>query len=40
MEMFSGLARRSYLVCIGWTTLIISNNVATVGQIFFVASIT
>ena len=40
MEVFSGLARGSYLVCIGWTTLIISNNVATVGQIFVVASIT
>ena len=40
MEVFSGLARGSYLVCIGWTTLIISNNVATVGQIFVVASLT
>lgn len=40
MELFSGLARGAYLVCIGWTTLIISNNVATVGQIFIVASMT
>ena len=40
MEVFSGLARGSYLVCIGWTTLIISNSVATVGQIFVVSSIT
>ena len=40
MEVFSGLARGSYLVCIGWTTLIISNSVATVGQIFVVASLT
>jgi len=40
MEVFSGLARGSYLVCIGWTTLVISNNVATVGQIFIVASMT
>ena len=40
MELFSGLARGSYLVCIGWTTLILSNNVARVGQIFIVASMT
>ncbi len=40
MELFSGLARGAYLVCIGWTTLVISNDVATVGQIFIVASIT
>lgn len=40
MALFSGLARGAYLVCIGWTTLILSNNVATVGQIFIVSSMT
>lgn len=40
MELFSGLARGAYLVCIGWTTLVISNDVATVGQIFIVSSLT
>ena len=39
MELFSGLARGAYLVCIGWTTLVISNDVATVGQIFVVSSL-
>lgn len=39
MELFSGLARGSYLGCIGWTTLIISDSVATVGQIFIAQSI-
>ncbi len=39
MELFAGLARGSYLGCIGWTTLIVSNSVATVGQIFIVQSI-
>ena len=40
MELFSGLARGAYLVCIGWTTLVISNDVATVGQIYVVSSLT
>lgn len=40
MEIFSGLARGSYLVCIGWTTLIVSNDVARVGQVFIVAMLT
>ncbi|MCZ6859372.1 MAG: hypothetical protein O7I42_03670 [Alphaproteobacteria bacterium] len=40
MELFSGLARGAYLVCIGWTTLVISNDVAAVGQIFVVSSLT
>ena len=40
MELFSGLAGGAYLVCIGWTTLVISNDVATVGQIFVVSSLT
>lgn len=40
MELCAGLARGSYLVCIGWTTLIISGKVATVGQVFIVAMIT
>ena len=34
------MARGSYLVCIGWTTLVVSDSVATVGQVFIVASIT
>lgn len=37
MECFSGLARGSYLVCIGWTALIVSNDVAKVGQVFIAA---
>ncbi len=40
MALLSGLARGAYLVCIGWTTLVLSNNVATVGQIFIVSSMT
>jgi MFS family permease len=40
MASLSGLARGAYLVCIGWTTLVLSNNVATVGQIFIVSSVT
>ncbi len=40
MEFFAGLARGSYLGCIGWTALVISNSVATVGHIFIVQSIT
>ena len=40
MEIFSGLSRGSYLVCIGWTTLIVSNDVARVGQVFIIAMLT
>ena len=40
MEVFAGLARGSYLVCIGWTTLIVSNDVARVGQVFIIAMLT
>ena len=40
LEIFSGFARGSYLVCIGWTALVISNSVATVGKIFILASVT
>lgn len=40
MEIFSGLARGSYLVCIGWTTLVVTNDVARVGQVFIVAMLT
>jgi MFS family permease len=40
MEMFSGLAYGSYLGCIGWSTLVITNSVATVGQIFIVQAMT
>jgi hypothetical protein len=40
MELCAGAARGSYLVCIGWTTLIVSGDVAAVGQVFIVAMIT
>ena len=40
MEVFSGLSRGSYLVCMGWVTLIVSDDVAKVGQIFIVAMLT
>ena len=40
MELIAGFARGSYLGCIGWTTLVISNSIAVVGQIFIVQSIT
>lgn len=40
MELFAGLARGAYLVCIGWTTLIVTNDVAKVGQVFIVAMLT
>lgn len=40
MELFSGISRGSYLVCIGWITLIVSDDVARVGQIFIVAMMT
>lgn len=39
MEICAGLARGSYLVCIGWTALIVSGDVAAVGQVFIVAMI-
>ena len=40
MELCAGAARGSYLVCLGWTTLIVSGDVAAVGQVFIVAMIT
>jgi len=40
MELCAGAARGSYLVCIGWTTLVVIGNVAAVGQVFIVAMIT
>ncbi|MCP4389410.1 MAG: MFS transporter [Gammaproteobacteria bacterium] len=40
MELCAGAARGSFLVCIGWTTLIISGDVARVGQVFIVAMLT
>jgi len=40
MELCAGAARGSYLVCIGWTTLIVIGDVAAVGQVFVVAMIT
>ena len=39
-ELCAGFARGAYLVCIGWTTLIVSGEVAVVGQVFIVAMIT
>jgi len=40
MEVFAGLARGAYLVCIGWTTLVVTDDVARVGQVFVVAMLT
>jgi len=40
MEVFAGLARGAYLVCIGWTTLVVTGDVARVGQVFVVAMLT
>ncbi len=40
IEFFAGLSRGAYLVCIGWTTLIITGDVAVVGQVFVVAMLT
>ena len=37
MEVFAGLSRGSYLVCIGWTTLVVTGEVAVVGQVFILA---
>ncbi len=34
------MARGSYLVCIGWTTLMVIGDVAAVGQVFIVAMLT
>ena len=40
MELFAGAARGAYLVCIGWTTLIVSGDVARVGQVFIAGMLT
>ena len=40
MEVLAGLSRGSYLACIGWTTLLISDDVGRVGQIVIVAMLT
>ena len=40
MEVFAGLSRGSYLVCIGWTTLVVTNDVGRVGQVFIIAMLT
>lgn len=40
MELFSGLSRGSFLVCIGWTTLIETGEIASVGQVFVVGMLT
>lgn len=40
MEFFAGAARGSYLVCIGWATLVVVGNIAAVGQVFIIAMLT
>lgn len=40
MELCAGAARGAYLVCIGWITLIVSGDVARVGQVFIVGMLT
>ncbi|WP_160116051.1 MFS transporter [Candidatus Halocynthiibacter alkanivorans] len=40
MEFFSGLSRGSYLVCIGWITLVVTEDVSRVGQVFIIAMLT
>lgn len=40
VETCSGMARGSFLVCIGWTTLVVVGDVAAVGQVFIVAMLT
>ncbi|MEP2531524.1 MFS transporter [Shimia sp.] len=40
MELFSGISRGSFLVCVGWTTLIVTNDVSRVGQVFIIAMLT
>ncbi len=40
MEAFAGASRGSYLACIGWTTLVITNDVGRVGQVVIAAMLT
>ena len=40
MEISSGVSRGSYLACIGWTALLVSDDVARVGQVVIVAMLT
>lgn len=40
MEALAGMSRGSFLVCIGWTTLIVTGEVARVGQVFVVGMLT
>ena len=40
MEIFSGLSRGAFLVAIGWNTLVITNEVSRVGQVFIVSMLT
>ncbi len=40
MELFAGASRGAYLVCIGWGTLVITGDVARVGQVFVVSMLT
>ena len=40
MDLFAGASRGSFLVCLGWTTLILSGSVALVGQVFLLGMIT
>ena len=39
-DVFSGIARGSYLACIGWTALLVTDDVGRVGQIVIVAMLT
>lgn len=40
VELFAGLSRGSFLVCIGWVTLVVTGEVAKVGQIFVIGWLT
>ena len=40
MDLIAGASRGSFLVCLGWTTLVVSGSVALVGQVFLLGMIT
>ena len=40
LEVLSGLGRGAFLVCIGWTTLVETGDVAKVGQVFVASMLT
>ena len=39
-EVLAGSSRGSYLVCFGWTTLVVTGDVAVVGQVFVASMLT